>query len=118
MSEYTPMTEEIERALHRFSSIELERSGYQTDEAPPPLSDWHPQTVEQMRQTLIAAHNPDRERAAAEKALAPLAALVEEVAGFHDGRIGTHERGCYQYHAGCLALRVQEMITEEAPDAN
>lgn len=53
------------------------------------------------------------ERAAAERALAPVATLLNEITAKHSGRIATHWLGCYQYHAGCLAFRLLEMITDE-----
>ena len=51
------------------------------------------------------------ERAAAVKALRPIAEMVAPIiARIDPEQIGTHSTNCHQYHVGCLALAIQRSI--------
>jgi hypothetical protein len=51
------------------------------------------------------------ERAAAVKALRPIAEVVAPIIARVDPeQIGTHSVNCHEYHVGCLALAVQQRI--------
>ena len=47
-----------------------------------------------------------------------LESVIAEVIEYHADTIGTHYEGCYKHHAGCLAVRLRDMLREPGgPDA-
>lgn len=39
--------------------------------------------------------------------------VVAEVMAVHAGKISTHSDRCYQYHAGCLAFLIRDLLAAE-----
>lgn len=38
--------------------------------------------------------------------------VLREVTTTHAGEIGTHYEGCWKYHAGCLAVFVEDLLDD------
>jgi hypothetical protein len=100
MTEFTPTTTQV-------------RDGYRYDpeaEYRDPITPHH-EINGRAFDRWLAAHDAAVERAAAVKALRPVADLLAPIIARIDGdRVGTHSVNCHEYHVQCLAVAVQRRI--------